>query len=157
MLYPNTPSEFSFFTLSAGKKSPIHRDITMEEVGKSTEAIRLTTNGPKELLWNLLVMPCQKNPTKHVAVVMSISHALGDGSSFYEIHKMLCCTKDVQALIVYWIVESEVHQTDALGYSEYHYVNDLFLTYYGCNYWYDYESLDIAGLGPGNQIPEFTS
>jgi hypothetical protein len=117
--------------------SPVALHMTMDELEGATHAWRPTSSGPNELLWKVLIFPCRNHPTQHFAVVMSLSHVLGDGCSFYEIYNMLCCSnKPVKALIVERIPGSESQQADLLGHKELHYQGRLwFRLFYKWGYW----------------------
>lgn len=69
--------------------SPITRDTPVESLGQELNSL-LLTNGPTQPLFRLTIVPCRDNSVDSFAVVVGLSHLVGDGYTFYRIHNMLC-------------------------------------------------------------------
>jgi hypothetical protein len=80
----------ALFTLVPPEQSPLSRDTPIiQATSISRDAgytCRATWNRP---LYAVTVVPCRANPTSKFAVVVSMSHIVGDGHTFYSLHNYL--------------------------------------------------------------------
>jgi hypothetical protein len=81
--------------------------------GKSVSSRFLVTNGPTQPLWKLTVV--SSTETNKFAVVMSMSHIIADGATFYNLQNMLFYASPVEALIVQRIQTTQSQQIQAMG------------------------------------------
>ena len=73
-------------------KSPISRyDTPLEDLERIAREkdLALSKNDTNEPLWKITIVPCYKQPTKYFAIIMSMSHIVVGGSTYYDILTML--------------------------------------------------------------------
>jgi hypothetical protein len=91
------------------------RDLPLLECG-TTLADRMLKTGPTESLFRVSIYPCAKHATRQFAVVVSMSHVIGDGFTFFKIQNMLLNQDEpVEALEVRRIVTTEEQTMQAMG------------------------------------------
>ncbi|CAB9509811.1 expressed unknown protein [Seminavis robusta] len=95
----------------------LSRDIPFDQLGAKCSELDLYVKvGPTLPLWRVHVIPCHKDPHQKFAVVVSISHALSDGHTFYRLHNMLLNSKEtIEALQVERILTTEQEQIKVMG------------------------------------------
>mmetsp|Transcript_7796 Transcript_7796/g.11356 ORF Transcript_7796/g.11356 Transcript_7796/m.11356 type:complete len:457 (+) Transcript_7796:207-1577(+) len=101
--------------------SPIHRDESFGELGYILQKAGLMIkNGPHEPVFKATIIPCSQSPNEAFALVVQMSHVVGDGATYYEVLNMLCSNSDnaVVKLIPERIMTSKEMQADALGKEE---------------------------------------
>ena len=103
--------------------SPIsrHDDPCSDQFSKATRIYRLSKKEEKECLWRISIIPCRTEPDQYFAVIMSMSHVIGDGHTFYFIHRMLFSNDDIPSLIVERIKTSPQQQAELLGEAEFYF------------------------------------
>lgn len=77
----------------------------------------LVTNGGTQPLWKLTVVSSSNNTerTNKFAVIMSMSHIIADGATFYNVQNMLLYASPVEPLIVKRIQTTRDQQIQAMG------------------------------------------
>jgi len=100
--------------------SPISRRTRLNELARSCSAYVLTKSDKSELL-RVAVLPCRTNPQTHFALVVSMSHLVLDGNSYYYIMSMLCSKDDntIVPLIVNRVRNTGELQAAAMGQENY--------------------------------------
>jgi len=100
--------------------SPVSRSTPIESLGRLFRSISLK-NGPNEPLFRVSIVPCRTNPQTIFCVILSLSHIVGDGATFYKIHNMLCTIEEdvIVSLTVERIATTEQEQAAAMGQEEY--------------------------------------
>jgi len=89
--------------------------------------------GPKEPLFKASIVPCATNPHDAFALVLQMSHALGDGATYYKVMNMLCSKDEnedsdgddsntIVELIPERIPNSKELQIEAMGETEHGYL-----------------------------------
>jgi len=101
--------------------SPLSRDTPLDKLGAASSKL-LVTNGPTQSLLQVTVVPSHNDPSTYFGVVVSMSHIVADGYTFYAIHNMLCSGDKVQSLIVERISDTHETQVAAMGKDEYAYL-----------------------------------
>ena len=95
IVYPkdkNKIDEFDPITVVEESKSPISRyDTPLEDLEciARIHGLALSKNHPDEPLWKIIVVACSKEPTNYFAIIMSMSHIVAGGSTYYDILTML--------------------------------------------------------------------
>ena len=97
IVYSRTvPADFDPLVIIDPKDSPITRQTSFDDlVGKAGDnglTLGHKANlavGEESHYWKVTLVPCSKNPTAHFAIIMSLSHIIGGGSTYYDILKML--------------------------------------------------------------------
>ena len=94
---------------------------TIQDLSNATRAYRLSKQEARTCLWRVTILPCRNEPTKYFALIMSMCHAIGDGHTFYAIHRMLCSSgeESIPALLVDRIQTSQDQQIQLLGKEEF--------------------------------------
>jgi hypothetical protein len=67
----------------------LHRYTPYTQLGKVVRPLMVET-GPCDLLWRVCLVPDSKDPEARFALVTSLTHAVGDGNTYYKIQNMLC-------------------------------------------------------------------
>jgi hypothetical protein len=94
----------------------IHSDMTVDQLESATYPLRPTnTHGP---LWQVLILPSCRCPDQEFSLVVSLSHMVGDGCTFYQLHTMLCFAQDVTSLVIHRIPDSDTHMRAVMGSAE---------------------------------------
>ena len=71
--------------------------------------------GTTEPGWKVAIVPCAKDPSAKFAMIVSMSHVIGDGYTFYAVHNMLNSSAGVWAMEPRRIAESPAAQERAMG------------------------------------------
>jgi len=80
--------------------SPISFDMPVELQHKAALKSRLfksviyINNGPKEPIFKASIVPCSNKPYEMFALVVQLSHVVGDGATYYKLMNMLCSTEN---------------------------------------------------------------
>ena len=101
--------------------SPISRQMPPSKLnGMLRESGLLVQTGPREPLFKVSIVPCSENPKESFALLVQLSHAVGDGATYYKLFNMLCSMEEdsIAAMIPERIVDSEKLQIDTLGKEE---------------------------------------
>lgn len=130
--YPNTyppkqQQRESFFFMIDPTESTFSRNTPVDELGKLAEKF-VVRNGPNEPLFRVTIVPSHHtNPQDKFALVVSMSHVVGDGATFYKIHNMLCSIKEnsIVELIPQRIPTTQALQAQAIGQEEYDYAGSI--------------------------------
>lgn len=111
-----------FYFVVDPNESLFSRNTALEILGKLSENL-LLKNGATEPIFRVLIVPCRTNPNENFAVIVSLSHIVGDGATFYELHSMLCSLSEdsIIKLIPERIPTSETQQAAAMGQEEFDY------------------------------------
>jgi hypothetical protein len=123
-------------------ESRIHRRTRLDQLAQACQSSNVfVENGPNEPLLKVSLIPCRYNPHSQFALIVSLSHIVADGFTYYQIMEMLCHsdeTKDdeaIRSMIYHRIVSSPQQQAQALGQVNYDaFVKPgpaFFLTYLG--------------------------
>ena len=115
---PTQTNNFTLTHVSNGSNTEVHRNLPLEEYGKKLSSY-LVTPGPSKPVWKISILPCARNPTKYFAVVVSMSHAVGDGYTFYAIHNMLLSSGKCTAMEAQRIPNAETIGRAAMGEEEF--------------------------------------
>lgn len=115
---PMQRNDFSLTHVSNGSNTEVHRNLPLEEYGRKLSSY-LVTPGPSKPVWKISIVPCARHPTKYFAVVVSMSHAVGDGYTFYAIHNMLLSSGECTAMVVQRIPTAEKVGLAAMGEEEF--------------------------------------
>jgi hypothetical protein len=108
------------FQCLAPEKSRLARDTALDQVGANYSSALFVLNGPGQSLFKVSIVPCSKNTTStHFAVVVSISHIVADGYTFYALHGMLLGGKVLEPVVVEHIYATRQQQIAAMGKHEY--------------------------------------
>mmetsp|Transcript_21447 Transcript_21447/g.44730 ORF Transcript_21447/g.44730 Transcript_21447/m.44730 type:complete len:449 (-) Transcript_21447:67-1413(-) len=114
LVYKANPDLGGYFDVNE-PSSLLARDDPLSQLGGKLADLCVQF-GPTSPEWKIVVIPCHKSPTKSFAVIMSMSHALADGHTFYRILNMLLDSEEeIEALNVNRIMETEQQQIAALG------------------------------------------
>ncbi len=101
--------------------SPISRQTPLSKLnGILHESGLFVQNGPHEPLFKVSVIPCTENPNQRFALLVQLSHAVGDGATYYKLFNMLCSMEEdsIVAMIPERITDSEKLQIKILGKKE---------------------------------------
>ncbi len=101
--------------------SPISHQAPLSKLnGILHESGLFVRNGPHEPLFKVSVIPCSENPYQRFALLVQISHAVGDGATHYKLFNMLCSMEEdnIAAMIPERIADCEKLQIDTLGREE---------------------------------------
>ncbi|CAB9504253.1 expressed unknown protein [Seminavis robusta] len=94
---------------------PLSKDVPYDELQSHLRNL-IVKDGPRQVLWKVYIIPCCKKPTESFAVMCSMSHAIGDGHTFYRIHNMLLDPEEeVEALDPTRILSTEKQQEEIMG------------------------------------------
>jgi hypothetical protein len=77
-------------------------------------------NGPNEPIFKVSIIPCSQNSKEKFALVVQLSHVVGNGATYYKVLNMLCSISDdaVVELIPERIMTSQKMQEGTLGKEE---------------------------------------
>lgn len=107
------------FQCLSPKESPLSRDMPLDKQAKASSELLIVKNGPTQSLFQVSIVPCHKNPKTCFGVVVSLSHIIADGHTFYSIHNMLSGGDKVRPLIVERIADTHKTQEEAMGKEAY--------------------------------------
>jgi hypothetical protein len=124
----NHPETAAIVVCLSPKKCRIHTGMKLTKLEEVTYSVRLTKNRPHELVWQVLIVPCCHSPHDQFAIIMSLSHVIGDGFTFYRLHNMLCFAEEITELIVDRIPNSDKLMEAALGVRESQYMKGFWYT-----------------------------
>mmetsp|Transcript_587 Transcript_587/g.1101 ORF Transcript_587/g.1101 Transcript_587/m.1101 type:complete len:446 (-) Transcript_587:1136-2473(-) len=114
LIYPKVASVDDYFMV---KPNLLSREIPLQELGAKL-ADHLLKTGPTEPLWKVSIYPCSSS-TNRFAVVVSMSHVVGDGATFFRIQNMLLNqSNSIESLELTRIHTTEEQQIEALGGKE---------------------------------------
>jgi hypothetical protein len=76
--------------------------------------------------WKVAIVPCASSPNARFAVFISVSHVLGDGHTFYDLHNMLLgstwgdgsSAADIRSLRIERLYDTKNHQEKQMGSKE---------------------------------------
>ena len=110
------------FVSCPGKDSPIHHEMSPVELSqmvqsKGTRQGLVLTMGKdfSQIFWKVSVVPSQRSPTRRFAILVSMSHIIGDGHTFYSLHNMVLGHSPVTYLDANRLVETQKIQEEAMG------------------------------------------
>ena len=115
----------NYFCQFTPHQSRIHRRTRLNQLALECPEDAILKNGPQEPLFRVSVIPCRINPAKHFALVVSLSHVVADGHTYYKLLEMLCSNDDtnkIAPLIYQRISTSPNQQAQAMGQDNYDYV-----------------------------------
>lgn len=101
--------------------SPISRTTRLEQLARKCRDYMLTRNAnDRDELCKISVVPCRLQPHKYFALIVSMSHLVMDGHTYYNLLHMLCSTdNDDDSIIIPLIVKrvrnSAKLQAQAMG------------------------------------------
>lgn len=118
------PNYFCQFT---PQQSRIHRRTRLNQLAQECPEDAILKNGPQEPLLRVSIIPCRIKPAEHFALVVSLSHVVADGHTYYKLLEMLCSSNDndtnkIAPLIYQRISTSPNQQAQAMGQANYDYV-----------------------------------
>jgi GTPase SAR1 family protein len=96
--------------------------MTVAEMEEATFPIRLNKNELNAPIWQVIVIPSCHSPGNEFAVVVSLTHVIGDGYTFYQLHNMMCFAQDVSALVIDRIPDSDTQIQAVIGIPEFYYM-----------------------------------
>jgi len=122
---PTTPVHMDrHFRILSPHQSPIRRQTPLPRLARDCKDL-LLKNGSTEPLFQVTMVPCRTRPTTHFALIVALSHIVGDGHTYYKLLSMLC-SKDadgndatIKPLIYQRIASSTQQQADAMGQDNY--------------------------------------
>jgi len=132
-----TPIEDQFINLEkyletiSPADSPIVRDMPLGMLGSVIQKAGLMMkNGRHEPILQVKILPCSANPSENFALVVQMSHAVGDGATYYKLLNMICSTEEssITSLIPERIVNSKEMQIKTMGKNEQGYLTSLGFT-----------------------------
>ena len=97
------------------KESPLHRKTPLDDLHRKCKPFLAPS---WKCLWKISIVPCQEAPNEKFAVIHSMSHVLGDGHTYYQLHNMLTCSSRILALNADRILGSVESQRHAVGEKE---------------------------------------
>ena len=114
------------FVIIEPDNSTLSRDMPIDQLGKAAKKF-LSMNEASEPLFRVSVVPCRANPETNFALIVQLSHIIGDGSTFYQIHNMLCSidAMTIAELIPDRILTTGKQQVLAMGQAEYDFMTTL--------------------------------
>mmetsp|Transcript_22607 Transcript_22607/g.27726 ORF Transcript_22607/g.27726 Transcript_22607/m.27726 type:complete len:485 (+) Transcript_22607:96-1550(+) len=68
--------------------SPISRNVTMSKLGHEIRHL-VITNKPDQPVYQVTLIPCKENPNDSFALLIQMSHVIGDGHTYYTLLDML--------------------------------------------------------------------
>lgn len=96
----------------------VSRDVPLVDLGSKLKDY-IPKNGPDQRLWRVSVCPCSKNPSTRFAVVVSLSHIVGDGHTFFQLSNLVLAGSDDSQLETPFALDriktTEAQQIQALG------------------------------------------
>ena len=99
--------------------STLDRDTPFANVASRCGTLILKMhNDMHQPFWKVSIVPCSKSPSTTFAVVVSMSHVVGDGHTFYSLHNMLLGGEKVRAMQVERIAETTKLQIERMGIKE---------------------------------------
>ena len=108
----------NFLTLLQPRQSPIRRRTPLDRLARDCKGL-LLKNGPAEPLYKITVVPCRNSPKTHFALLVALSHIVGDGHTYYKLMSMLCGNDDIAPLIYNRITTTAKQQAAAMGQKNY--------------------------------------
>ena len=76
------------FTTVEAEKSPIARNTPFVKYDKCLKDYKIKSN-KNEPLFKTTIIPCFENPNHRFAVMVQMSHSVGDGATYYKLLEML--------------------------------------------------------------------
>ena len=113
-----TPNPNDFVTPLHPRRSPISRRTRLDQLARACRGW-LLKNGLTEPLFQITVIPCRIDPQTHFAVLVGLSHVVGDGHTYYKLMSMLMGHSDIEPLIYQRIYSTAEQQANAMGQSNY--------------------------------------
>lgn len=89
------------------------QNTPIEELGDATCKYRLSAED--KLLFRVVVVPCHANPKEYFGIIVSMSHVVADGHTYYRIYDMLLSSSLIENLVVQRISTSEKQLVEELG------------------------------------------
>ncbi len=110
--------------------SPLSRQMPLSKLNCILrESGLLVPNGPREPVFKVSIVPCYENPKERFALLVQLSHAVGDGATYYKLFNMLCSMEEdedsVLAMIPERITDSKKQIADILGKEESNYYSSF--------------------------------
>eukprot|EP00594_Rhizosolenia_setigera_P006791 CAMPEP_0178942532 /NCGR_PEP_ID=MMETSP0789-20121207/2051_1 /TAXON_ID=3005 /ORGANISM="Rhizosolenia setigera, Strain CCMP 1694" /LENGTH=441 /DNA_ID=CAMNT_0020621961 /DNA_START=1908 /DNA_END=3233 /DNA_ORIENTATION=- len=104
--------------------SPISRDTPMAELGHCLKNFMINNN-QRDPIFRATIVPCTKNPNDNFAVMVQMSHTVGDGATYYKLLHMLLSTdeKNIVELNARRNMNAEEQQISLMGEKEAGFVN----------------------------------
>ena len=98
----------------------LHRNTLMEDIGRilTKHNLVLSNNAGSPHLWKVSMIPNSSDPQDSFALIVSMSHCIGDGQTYYCLWDMLTGRKPVEALEVTRKLNTRELQEDVLGKPE---------------------------------------
>jgi len=126
-----------FLTMVDPTESPIRRRTPLDRLARDCKELVLS-NGPREPLFRVTLVPCRSSPKTHFAVLLALSHIIADGHTYYRIMSMLCGNDDtttIEPLIYERISTTATQQAAAVGQPNYDFFARpgpaFFINYFG--------------------------
>lgn len=106
-------------------ESPLSRDMPIGTQNNTLVRSKIYTsdisiqNGPKEALFKATLVPCSKNPHETFALIVQLSHVVGDGATYYKLMHMLCSstgnnTEEEEDPIIVELIPERIEQSAEL-------------------------------------------
>lgn len=114
------------FLVIPPEHSPLSRESPFEDIQQILRKADLEMKyGPRQPIFRVIAIPCSKNPHEHFALVVQLSHASGDGATFYQLHNMLCSIDDdrIVELNTDRIMRTKEMQAAVMGREEENYIS----------------------------------
>lgn len=116
--YPLKPSPLDISSIlghmTDPQKAGLTRDAPFENVADECKPFLVQGNN----VWKVTIVPSCEAPTERFALVNSMSHAVGDGHTYYSIHNMLCGSSEIESLDTERMFDTTKLQKEALGEEE---------------------------------------
>ena len=96
----------------------LSRNTPMKKLIATPLSLLLLKDSPTQPLFRITIIPCHDQPETYFALVVSMSHIVADGATFYNIINMLNFAEPVTSMIVTRINDSPQQQVQAMGGEE---------------------------------------
>jgi hypothetical protein len=139
-----------FLTSLNPQQSPVRSRTPLDRLARNCKDLMMK-NGPTRKLFQVTLVPCRSNPKTHFALIVALSHIVGDGHTYYKLMSMLCSDDEdttIVPLIYERIKSTSKQQALAMGQRNYDFFAKpgpaFFLNYFG-------GILSARTIGPVNQ------
>lgn len=118
---PETAPLAIAFQIVSAEASSLARSTKVQDVGKiciDGKLILKMHHDWKQPLFMARLVPCADSPTTHFAIVVSMSHVVGDGHTYYTLLNKIRGAQPIASLTVERIANTTQQQESAMGKTE---------------------------------------